>query len=175
MSRLAKDIAPWCATYGNYPSRLLAFPNLITHQLLLDEHYPPGKLWCCTSWPAPLLPPRSDTGCWGASRNIRSKFLLPACWSFSFSAWVGSKTRETPSKPISETSINSSIWIAQIAQSISHINGENNEEWALRALRSRISCPAPRASSTHKRLQPINWQAHRKTHIHIPLQNTYNV
>lgn len=65
----------------------------------------------------------------------------------------GSREREKEAEAslLAGTSINSSIWIAQIAQSISHINGENNEEWAARAPRSRISRPAPRASSTHRR------------------------
>lgn len=60
----------------------------------------------------------------------------------------GAKQKKGRASLLAGTSINSSIWIAQIAQSISHINGENNEQWALRVLRSRILCPAPRGSST---------------------------
>lgn len=58
------------------------------------------------------------------------------------------------------TSINSSIWIAQIAQSISHINGENNvgskgpREWDI------VSCSESLVNTRKTRLQPINWQAH---------------
>lgn len=48
----------------------------------------------------------------------------------------GAKREKGRGSLLAGTGINSSIWIAQIAQSISHINGENNEEWALRALRS---------------------------------------
>lgn len=58
--------------------------------------------------------------------------------------------------------INSSIWIAQIAQSISHIHGENNEEWAQRALMGRIWYPALR--HTEKEQTPTNKVAKTYTH-----------
>lgn len=56
------------------------------------------------------------------------------------------------------TSINSSIWIAQIAQSISHINGENNEEWFF-CEGAGILCPGSESLGQHAKgpsLGPIS-------------------
>lgn len=47
----------------------------------------PETQWWNTSWPAPPWPPHWGRGLPGGHKNIHSKYLPPACWSFFVSAW----------------------------------------------------------------------------------------
>lgn len=88
----------------------------------------------------------------------------------------GAKREKGRASPLMGTSINSSIWIAQIAQSISHINGENNEEWALRALGSGIYRVLLQESRQHTEDQtPTNKLTSPHTHTNKHSHKTHTM
>ncbi len=89
----------------------------------------PARRWLNTSWPAPLWPPRWDTGYWDESRNIHSGSLWPVCWSFVFSSCADTDTSDLDILP--ELVLFSVIYFMH---HIKHLESNCRWPWTLRWL-----------------------------------------